>query len=88
MEFVFVRKRIIGRAMDEFNILVIDNDPNIIKTFEVILGNNDNNCKLFIAESFSQAKSILQQNKLRMLIINVILPEVDGYHIWTWFKYR
>ncbi len=65
---------------DKFNILVIDDDPYVIDAFELILEDMDN-CNLFSFVSFSQAKELVNKEKINLALIDIVLPEIDGYEV-------
>lgn len=69
-----------GKKDKNFNVLIIDDDPIILEAFETIIEDLVD-CKFFGAVTFNQAKEIISENKIDLAVIDVILPETDGYTI-------
>ncbi len=70
---------------EKYNILVVDDDPYILDSFQVILDGMDN-CNLYSACSFSQAKEFVDKSVINLAIVDIILPETDGYEICRTLK--
>ena len=69
----------------KINILAVDDDPNILDSFRVLMEDN-NDAVLLPSASFDQAKNICQNNAIDLAFIDVVLPEVDGYEICKTLK--
>ena len=62
-----------------YNILIVDDEPKIVELLEIYLkmqgyhtaGANDG----------AQALSLWQQNKFHMVLTDIMMPKVDGYHL-------
>lgn len=70
---------------DNYNILVVDDDPYVLDAFQVILDGMEN-CNYYSACSFSQAKEIVDKEVINLAIVDIILPETDGYEICKTLK--
>src|SRR5918911_273422 len=70
---------------DKYNILVVDDDPNVLDSFQVLLDGMEN-CKFYQASSFSQAKNIVDKEVINLAMVDIILPETDGYEICKTLK--
>lgn len=60
-----------------FNILVADDQEHIRRLYEVTLEKNGFN--VFSAENGRQALEIIQDNHIDLVILDVMMPEMDGY---------
>jgi DNA-binding response OmpR family regulator len=65
---------------EKYNILVIDDDPYILDSFQVILSDMEN-CNFYCAASFNQAVEIVDKSVINLAIVDIVLPEIDGYEI-------
>ena len=60
-------------------ILAIDDDPNILQITEIILGKEG--YAVEIAESGKEAIEALKQKRIDLILLDVMLPDTDGYSL-------
>lgn len=70
---------------NEYNILVIDDDPFIIDAFRVIFEDMDN-CTFYPSLNFQQGKKIIEEKIINLAIVDIVLPDSDGYEICRFIK--
>lgn len=58
-------------------ILIVDDEPNIIMSLEYTF--KKNNFEVFIARDGQEALDILETKIPNMIILDVMMPNVDGY---------
>lgn len=63
-----------------YNILVIDDDPHIIESFELI-GTELEECKFFCYTKPSEGIKIVDHTVINLLIVDIVLPNTTGYDI-------
>ncbi len=66
-------------AEDAINILMVDDEPGKLLAYEAILGDLDAN--LIKASSASQAMSVLLKNDIAVVLMDVSMPEMDGFEL-------
>ncbi len=62
-----------------FNILVVEDDKNTRKLLSAILKNNGYN--VLVAENGVQALDVLEHNHVDLMVIDVMMPLMDGYEL-------
>ena len=62
--------------MDKYNILVCDDDKAIVNALEIYL--RQENYNVFKAYTGKQALKVLEQEKIHLVIMDVMMPELDG----------
>ncbi|MBR2966244.1 MAG: response regulator transcription factor [Clostridia bacterium] len=62
-----------------FNILVVEDDKNTRKLLSTILKNNGYN--VLVAENGVQALDVLDHNHVDLMVIDVMMPLMDGYEL-------
>ncbi len=65
------------------NILVVDDEQSILK---VISGTLENNYKVFTSETVIDAERIAKDNKIDLLITDLVMPEKNGIDLIMEFK--
>lgn len=60
-------------------ILVVDDDPNVLELIQAILERLGSS--LTLVETGSSALTLLQEASFDMLILDLILPDIDGFKI-------
>lgn len=60
-----------------FQILIVDDNANTRRLFEVVLSQNGFDTES--AESAAQAKKILDDRMIDLMVLDVMMPEVDGF---------
>ncbi|MEE6453293.1 response regulator transcription factor [Gottfriedia acidiceleris] len=61
------------------SILIVDDDPHIRKLLNVLL--RDEGFTVFEATNGIEAISVFEDNKIDMLIIDLMMPEMDGFEL-------
>src|ERR1051325_1092274 len=67
------------RAEDKVNILMVDDQPGKLLSYEVILGQLGEN--LIKAGSASQALEYLLKTEIAVILVDVCMPETDGFQL-------
>jgi signal transduction histidine kinase len=65
--------------MDKVNVLLVDDQPGKLLTYESILGELDGN--LLKAHSGIEALECLLKNNVAVVLIDVCMPELDGFEL-------
>lgn len=58
-------------------ILIVDDEPNIVMSLEYIF--KKNNYQVFIARDGQEALDLLEHERPHLIILDVMMPMVDGY---------
>ena len=58
-------------------ILIVDDEPNIVMILEYTF--KKQNFEVFIARDGSEALDILEENKPDVVLLDIMMPHVDGY---------
>src|SRR5580658_4044884 len=66
-------------ATDKVNVLLVDDQPDKLLAYEVILGELDEN--LVKASSGREALQFLLKNDAAVVLIDVCMPELDGFQL-------
>lgn len=66
-----------GAASDKVNILLVDDQPAKLLSYEVILG--ELNETLLKASSATEALQVLLKNEVAVLLVDVCMPDLDGF---------
>ncbi|HVZ99300.1 MAG TPA: response regulator [Caulobacterales bacterium] len=67
------------RPEDKANILLVDDQPAKLMSYEIILGELNEN--LLKASSAKEALEILLKNDIAVILIDVCMPELDGFEL-------
>ncbi|WDO12091.1 response regulator [Flavobacterium sp. WW92] len=59
-------------------ILIVDDEPNIVMSLEYTF--KKNNFEVFIARDGQEALDILQTAQPNIIILDIMMPNVDGYN--------
>lgn len=65
-------------------ILVVDDEPNILLSLEFLL--KKNKYQVFIARNGKEALKIISEENPAMVILDIMMPEVDGYEVCQHIK--
>ncbi|MEZ4875001.1 MAG: response regulator [Flavobacteriaceae bacterium] len=65
-------------------ILIVDDEPNIVMTLEYAF--KKNNFEVFIARDGSEAIHILEKEVPSVVLLDVMMPKVDGYETLKFIK--
>ena len=72
-EFVAERR---CNLMEQFNILVCDDDKEIVAAIEIYLANEG--YKIFAAYNGREALAVLNEEEIDLIIMDIMMPEMDG----------
>ena len=59
-------------------ILIVDDEPNIVMSLEYTF--KKNNFEVFIARDGQEALDILKDSQPNIIILDIMMPNVDGYN--------
>ncbi|TYP96276.1 response regulator receiver domain-containing protein [Tenacibaculum adriaticum] len=65
-------------------ILIVDDEPNIVMTLEYTFKKQD--FEVFIARDGSEALQILETNAPDVVLLDIMMPNVDGYQTLNYIK--
>ncbi|MFF3025685.1 response regulator [Gottfriedia sp. NPDC057948] len=68
------------------SILIVDDDPHIRKLLNVLL--RDEGFTVFEATNGIEAISVFEDNKIDMLIIDLMMPKMDGFELCREIRYE
>src|ERR1700757_4796634 len=74
-----MREKIGTDASDKVNVLLVDDQPDKLLAYEVILGELDEN--LVKTSSAREALQFLLKNDVAVVLIDVCMPELDGFQL-------
>lgn len=65
-------------------VLLVDDEPNIIMSLEFLM--KKNGYKVFIARNGAEALEILKKELPDVVILDIMMPQVDGYEVCEYIK--
>ncbi|MEM9391079.1 MAG: response regulator [Bacteroidota bacterium] len=65
-------------------VLIVDDEPNIIMSLEFLM--KKNGYKVFIARDGAEAIGTVQDELPHVVILDIMMPEVDGYEVCEFIK--
>jgi len=65
-------------------ILIVDDEPNILLSLEFLF--KKEGYKVFIARDGEEAMGIIDENHPELVILDVMMPKVDGYEVCRYIK--
>ncbi len=65
-------------------ILIVDDEPNIVMALEYAFKKQD--FEVFIARDGEEAIDILEYTAPNIVILDIMMPNVDGYQTLKWIK--
>jgi DNA-binding response OmpR family regulator len=65
-------------------ILIVDDEPNILLSLDFLF--KKKGYEVFIARNGSEAKELLIQHKPNITLLDVMMPEVDGYEVCSFIR--
>lgn len=68
----------------EKKILIVDDEPNIVMTLEYTF--KKQGFEVFIARDGSEALQILDTNTPNVVLLDIMMPNVDGYQTLNYIK--
>ena len=76
----------VTESEDKAGILLIDDDPYISDLLRTVL--ESSNREIFIATSAKEAEAVLEEKKVSLIILDLILPDTDGRNFLVQLKER
>ena len=70
--------------MEMKKILIVDDEPNIVMSLEYIF--KKENFEVFIARDGSEALDIAELNIPDIILLDIMMPKVDGYQVLKFLK--
>ena len=61
------------------NVLVVDDEPNILLSLEFLMKKNGYN--VFVGRDGKEALETVEQEKIDLIILDIMMPEVDGLEV-------
>lgn len=65
-------------------VLVVDDDPYILMSMEFLM--RKNGYDVMIARNGTEAMDFINSNKPDLVLLDIMMPDVDGYSICEWIK--
>ena len=65
-------------------ILIVDDEPNIVMSLEYLF--KKENFEVFIARDGEEAIEIVENNVLDIILLDIMMPKVDGYKVLKHLK--
>ena len=66
------------------HILVVDDDPYILMSLEFLM--KKNGFEVIVARNGSEAMELLKTQKPTLVLLDIMMPDVDGYEICKYIK--
>lgn len=60
-------------------VLLVDDEPNILLSLDFLM--RKNGYRVLLARNGTEALSILNEHKPNLIILDIMMPDVDGYQI-------
>lgn len=70
--------------MDKKKILVVDDDPYILMSLEFLM--QKNGFSVMVARNGMEAFELIEQHLPDLILLDIMMPDVDGYSICTTLK--
>jgi len=71
--------------MEEFKkVLVVDDDPYILMSLEFLM--KKNGYDVMVARNGIEALALVKQQKPDVILLDIMMPDVDGYEICEYIK--
>ncbi len=74
-------------VINDYNILVVDDEPGILAVMTKVLGSELPN-RILTAESGSDAMRILDKEEIAVLLSDMVMPEMDGIELLKYARER
>ena len=69
---------------DLIKVLVVDDEPSILMSLEFLM--KKEGYQVFIARDGSEALDIIEQETPAIIILDIMMPNVDGYEVCSYVK--
>lgn len=66
------------------NVLIVDDEPNILLSLEYLM--KKEGYRVFIARDGTEAFDIIRQEAPDLMLLDVMMPQVDGYDVCRFVK--
>jgi CheY-like chemotaxis protein len=66
------------------SVLVVDDEPNILLSLEFLM--KKKGYEVFIARNGAEALDLINQQRPDIIVLDVMMPEVDGYEVCSYVK--
>lgn len=65
-------------------ILIVDDEPNILMSLEFLLRRSG--FEVYVARNGQEAMDCIQNNNISLVLLDIMMPDVDGYQICEYIK--
>lgn len=65
-------------------VLIVDDEPSIVLSLDFLM--KKNGFEVFIARDGEEALQIARREKPRVMVLDVMMPKVDGYEVCAYLK--
>jgi DNA-binding response OmpR family regulator len=65
-------------------VLIADDEPNILLSLEFLM--RKNGYQVFVARNGSEALDIIKKELPTVVVLDIMMPDIDGYEICTYLK--
>ena len=65
-------------------VLIVDDEPNILMSLEFLM--KKSGYQVFIARDGSEAITLLDQELPKVIVLDIMMPNVDGYEVCRYVK--
>lgn len=69
---------------NQHTVLVVDDDPYILMSLEFLMRKNGYN--VLVARNGTEALDFINQEKPDLVLLDIMMPDVDGYQICTYIR--
>ncbi|MBU0501693.1 MAG: response regulator [bacterium] len=66
-------------------ILVVDDEPDVVSLLETMFKSHD--CDVIVARNGQTALEMARKNKPSLILLDVMLPKIDGYRVARMLKF-
>ena len=65
-------------------VLLADDEPNILLSLDFLM--RKQGYEVFIARNGTEAMDIIRKQKLDLAVLDIMMPDIDGYQLCTFIK--
>lgn len=69
---------------DDIRVLIVEDEPSILLSLEFLM--KKEGYKVFIARDGEEAFDILNETKPNIILLDIMMPKVDGYEVCKYIK--